>query len=76
MEPCSTGPIGAGAGEALDPTKKADDKSPLKAALLGGAIGAGAGAIGKPSVKKSIGNTMNSAGDQIKKAGSALGSGK
>ena len=61
--------IGAGAGEALDPTKKADDKSPLKAALLGGAIGAGAGALSKPDVKSSIGNTMNKAGDQIKKAG-------
>ena len=42
------GAIGAGAGEALDPTKKAENKSPLKAAALGGAGGAAVGQLSKP----------------------------
>ena len=48
------GAVGAGAGEALDPTKKPEDKSPLKAAALGGAIGAGVGELSKPGRMKGI----------------------
>ena len=48
------GAVGAGAGEALDPTKKPEDKSPLKAAALGGAIGAGVGELSKPGRMKGV----------------------
>ncbi len=48
------GAVGAGAGEALDPTKKPEDKSPLKAAALGGAIGAGVGQLSKPGNMKQL----------------------
>jgi len=53
------GAIGAGAGEALDPTKKPEDKSPLKAAALGGAIGAGVGEFSKPNRLKNIKNKIS-----------------
>ena len=74
------GAVGAGAGEALDPTKKPEDKSPLKAAALGGAIGAGVGELSKPGrkdqlvskitgngKKKVASNTTNSVQDNIAK---------
>ena len=74
------GAVGAGAGEALDPTKKADDKSPLKAAAIGGALGAGVGELSKPNRLKNLktkitgngtnkvaSNTTNSVQDNIAK---------
>ena len=67
------GAIGAGAGEALDPTKKPEDKSPLKAAAIGGALGAGVGELSKPGRLKGIlgkGKTAAKAGG---KAGGKLG---
>jgi len=48
------GAIGAGAGEALDPTKKPEDKSPLKAAALGGLGGAAVGQLSKAGNMKQL----------------------
>ena len=46
--------IGAGAGEALEPTKKPEQKNPVKAALLGGAAGAAVGQLSKPGNIKQL----------------------
>ncbi|BCV00054.1 MAG: hypothetical protein CM15mV32_0490 [Caudoviricetes sp.] len=40
--------FGAAGGEMLDPFKKGDDKSPLTAGIVGGAVGAASPRIAKP----------------------------
>ena len=59
------GAVGAGAGEALDPTKKADDKSPLKAAAIGGALGAGVGEFSKPNRLKNLKTKITGNGNKV-----------
>ena len=61
------GAVGAGAGEALDPTKKPEDKSPLKAAALGGAIGAGVGQLSKPGNMKQLRTDISGNIDKVNK---------
>ena len=61
------GAVGAGAGEALDPTKKPEDKSPLKAAALGGAIGAGVGQLSKPGNMNQVRTDASGALDNLSK---------